>query len=125
MWPPCAPTQPIKISVHCVKEKLTLTQLLMLCVNGSLVRRRNHKTSHGFTLTNLSKRQECIPVGCVPAARRPYAGVCFQEGGCLLREGVCSGGVSAPGGWGVCLLPGGIPACTEAEPPREQNDKQV
>ena len=65
-------------------------------------------------------------------------------GGCLLLGGVCSGGdgvcsggmvsapggaasggVSAPGGvcfWGVsapggCLLPGGIPACTEADPP--------
>ena len=40
-----------------------------------------------------------------PAIHRPYAGVCFPGG-------VCSGGVSAPGGcvcsWGVvCLLPGG------------------
>ena len=25
--------------------------------------------------------QECIPVGCVPADRRPYAGVCFPGGG--------------------------------------------
>ena len=24
--------------------------------------------------------QECIPVGCVPAARRPHAGVCFPGG---------------------------------------------
>ena len=90
--------------------------------------------------------QECIPVGCVPAARWPYAGVCFPGG-------VCSqGGVSAPGGcllWGGllrgclllggCLLSGGlltlwgsapggvwsrgvwsggyIPACTEADTP--------
>ena len=53
-------------------------------------------------------KQECIPVGCVPAASRPYAGVCFPGGwrvsvpggGCLLLEG----GVSAPGG---CLLLGG------------------
>ena len=47
------------------------------------------------------------------------AGVCFQGDvsaprGCLLR-GVCSGGVSAPGG-GVGRG-GGIPACTEADPP--------
>ena len=68
--------------------------------------------------------------------------VCSRElgstpGGCLLLEGVCSGGgggsagggVSAPGGvpgsgGGGCLLlgdvwslEGGIPACTEADPP--------
>ena len=60
-----------------------------------------------FSLTYASKdshKQECIPVGCVPAARRPYAGVCFP-GGCLLW-----GCVSAPGGllWG-CLLRGGLP----------------
>ena len=55
------------------------------------------------------EKQECIPVGCVPAARRPYAGVCFPGGGgCLVRGvsaaggGVCSGG-SAPGG---CLVSG-------------------
>ena len=81
-------------------------------------------------------RQECIPVGCVPAARRPYAGVCFRGGGCLLQGGVWSGGVCGPGGGGlvrgcVCVCSGGggvgIPACIEAEdpPPREQNDKQV
>ena len=29
----------------------------------------------------IDNEQECIPVGCVPAARWPYAGVCF-EGGC-------------------------------------------
>ena len=56
--------------------------------------------------------QECIPVGCVPAAHWPYAGACFSWGG-----GVCFWGVSAPGGvsaalggvcfWGGCLLPGG------------------
>ena len=34
--------------------------------------------------------------------------------------GICAGGVSAPG---EGLLPGGIPACTEADPPCEQNDK--
>ena len=72
-----------------------------------------------------SDKQECIPVGCVPAARRPYAGVCFPGGG------VCSGG-SGPGGVcsGGCVCSrgagGGIPACSEADPPPlEQNDKQV
>ena len=77
-------------------------------------------------------KQECIPVGCVPAARRLYAGVCFPGGGvcsrggvclggsaprgrgCLLPGGICSGG-PAPGG--VCSRGGGIPACTEADPP--------
>ena len=78
--------------------------------------------------------QECIPVGCVPAARRPYARVCFPGGG-PGPGGVPGPGGSAPGrGWGVgglvrgvCSWGGGIPACTEAEPPpsREQNDKQV
>ena len=46
-------------------------------------------------------QQECIPVGCVPAARRPYAGVCLP------------GGVSIPGGWfsipgGWFSIPGGV-----------------
>ena len=50
-------------------------------------------------------KQECIPVGCVPAVRRPYAGVCFPGGVCSTGEGGCllPGGLSAPGG---CLLPG-------------------
>ena len=56
-----------------------------------------------------NSRQVCIPVGCVPAARRLYAGVCFPVCVC------------------VCLLQGGgIPACTEAEPPHcEHNDRHV
>ena len=70
-------------------------------------------------------QQECIPVGCVPAAHWPYAGVCFPGGVSaprgLLWGCVCSGGVSALGGcllWGVsalgglcsggCLLWGGV-----------------
>ena len=65
---------------------------------------------------DVTSKQECIPVGCVLAARRPYAGICFPGG----WGGLLPGGVSAPGGW--CLLPGGllrggIPACTEADPP--------
>ena len=67
-------------------------------------------------------KQECIPVGCVPAARSPYAGVCFQggvsgPGGCVWSQGGVSGpgemclvlGVCGPGGvWsGGCLVWGG------------------
>ena len=70
-------------------------------------------------------KQECIPVGCVPAARWPYAGVCFPGdakkiqnkkipkknwGGGLVLGGMSGLGVSGPGG---CLVqgvsgPGGI-----------------
>ena len=78
--------------------------------------------------------QECIPVGCVPAARRPYAGVCFPGGvvpgpgvgcmsgpgvGCLPGPGVgClpGPGVSASSRGGLPCLGGyGIPAYTEAD----------
>ena len=53
--------------------------------------------------------QECIPVGCVPAARRPYAGVCFPGGSAWSRGGVWHPSMHwgrHPGG-GVCLVPGG------------------
>ena len=85
-------------------------------------------------------KQECIPVGCVPAARWPYAGVCFP-GGSLLRGvvcsrgGVCSRRLSAPGG---CLLPGvcsrgavcsrGVVsqhALRQTPPPRGQNHRRL
>ena len=57
------------------------------------------KSKHfNFKKKNQNK-QECIPVGCVPAARRPYAGVCFPAG---------RGWVSAPGGGGYGLVPGGV-----------------
>ena len=52
-----------------------------------------NNNSSSNTWINLKKKQnkqECIPVGCVLAARRPYAGVCFPGGD------VCSRGVSAP-----------------------------
>ena len=54
----------------------------------------------------ILKRQDCIPVGCVPSARWPYLPACSApggvcSGGCLLPGGVCSRGVSAPRG-GVC-----------------------
>ena len=76
--------------------------------------------------------QECIPVGCIPATRRPYAGVCFPGGfglGGVWSQGVSGPGVgSAPGGgclvWGGCLLPGGgIPACTEADPVNRMTER--
>ena len=52
----------------------------------------------------LQLEQECIPVGCVPAARWPYAVVCFLGGVCP-GAGVCSqGGLS----WGGGLLLGGL-----------------
>ena len=47
-----------------------------------------------------SGKPECIPVGCVPAARRPYAEVCFPGGGCLIR----GGGLPGLGG---CVQSGG------------------
>ena len=52
--------------------------------------------------TKLYFKQECIPVGCVPAARRPYAGVCFRGGVGSPSRG---GWVLHPGGW--VLHPGG------------------
>ena len=61
--------------------------------------------------------QECIPVGCVPAARRPYSGVCFPGGGSAWSGGVlpgrgvvpCSGEGGSPWSGGVCLVQGGLP----------------
>ena len=55
-------------------------------------------------------QQDCIPVGCIPPACWPYLPACTAQG----WVGVCFWGMSARGG---CLLPWGIPACTEADPP--------
>ena len=80
----------------------------------------------------LALQQECIPVGCVPAARRPYARICFRGG--LLPGGSALGGVPGPGGvcsqGGVCVsAPRGVVVSQHAlrqnPPPCEQNDKQV
>ena len=49
----------------------------------------------------------------------PGGAGCLLPGGVSAARGVCSRRVSAPGGGG------GIPACTEADPPCEQNDRQV
>ena len=48
-------------------------------------------------------KQECIPVGCVPAAHWPYAAVYFPGGVCLVWGGLLlRGGLPGPGG----CLPG-------------------
>ena len=61
-------------------------------------------------------KQECIPVGCVPAARGPYAGVCFRGGVLHPGGGSPAGGVLHLGGGGAPSGGGyGIPACTEAD----------
>ena len=59
-------------------------------------------------IPEIINKQECIPVGCVPAARWPYTAVCSRggvcSGGCLLQRG---GGAWCEGGcqlWGECLL---------------------
>ena len=51
-------------------------------------------------------------------------------GGCLVQGMSAPGGVSGPGGAWSGGLPGpgegvGIPACTEADPPCEQNHRQL
>ena len=54
--------------------------------------------------SEMLTEQECILVGYVPEARRPYAGVCFPGWGLVLG----GWGVSSPGGsGGGGLLPGG------------------
>ena len=69
----------------------------------------------------------CSPGGFAPGwgvcsggVSAPSGGVCSGRvcllGGCLV-QGVSVLGVSAPGGRGVSALGGGIPACTEADPP--------
>ena len=92
----------------------------------------------------LYLKQVCIPVGRVPAARRPYAGVYFPGGGSSPSGGgvLHPGGFSIQGGFSIrggspsrgspsrgvlhpgggfsirgVLHPGGygIPACTEAD----------
>ena len=94
----------------------------------------NHRSDLCLKEQTIEKilEQECIPVGCVPATRWPYARVCFWGGvcsggagvcsrGCLLRGGVCSGGVCSRGGGGWC----GIPACTEADTPPLLTESQT
>ena len=51
------------------------------------------------------KIKVCIPVGCLPAARWPYPGVCFPGGGGFAPRGSLHRG-AGPGG-GVCSGGGG------------------
>ena len=96
---------------------------------------------------NVKKKQDCIPVECVPPARWPYPRMLCAGGMCLLPGGTCSWGLPAPGecacSQGECLLPGGctcsqggacsggclllggIPACTEADPPWTESHTPV
>ena len=54
------------------------------------------------------QRKDCIPVACIPPAHWRYLPVCSALGGCLPGPGGC-----------------GIPACIEADPPREQNHRRL
>ena len=91
----------------------------------------------------MRHQQECIPVGCVLSAavalcwrgEGAWSRGCLVLGGLVLRDsgpggvawswegpwswgGLVRGGPGLGGWWGVCLvLGGGIPACTEADPP--------
>ena len=72
----------------------------------------SHVTWKVYPLLTTTK-QECIPVGCVPADRRPYAGVCFPGGGSSIwggfsiRGGSSSGGGSPSSQGGFSIQPGG------------------
>ena len=131
----------LRCRTHGCSKSWSKITVHFIWVSNQIIENANH---HSLI---VKEEQECIPVRCVPAARRPYAGVCFPGRGCLLRGGVCSGGVCSGGvsalGGGGCLLHGGaglggrgwsggvwswgggIPACTEADPHCEQNDRQV
>ena len=72
------------------------------------VARLHSSRMHTAHLLTVSPSMHCAGGVC------SWGGVCFwgmsASGGCLLpRVGVCF--------WGMCLLPGGIPACPEADPP--------
>ena len=114
-------------------------------------RMRSSRMRTGRSLTvcrSLLPGGGLLPGGCLFPGGSALGGSA-PGGWCLLWGGVCSGGggvgVSAPGGSdprgggrestpGGCLLGGvgfcsqggcGIPACTEADTPREQNDRHV
>ena len=66
----------------------------------------------GFTVNSDNKyKQDCIPVGCVPPARRPYLPACCGPGGVPVPGGCTWSGYLVPGGvpgpGGVYLVPGG------------------
>ena len=61
---------------------------------------------------NSVTKQECLPVGCVPAAHWPYAGVCYRGGSLVWGGGsLVWGGLPGPGesAWlGASLVPRGL-----------------
>ena len=77
----------LRCRTHGCSKSWSKITVHFIWVSNQIIENANH---HSLI---VKVEQECIPVRCVPAARRPYAGVCFPGG-------VCSGGrgVSAPGG---------------------------
>ena len=88
-----------------------------------------HQGEGGLFLGVSSQGGLLLGRGCLLWGVPPPGGLLLGGllcGGDLLQEGLLLGGpplgdVSSGG----CLLWGGLPACTEADPPCEQNDKQV
>ena len=84
-------------------------------------------------ITERIDKQDCIPVGCVPPARRPYAPVWSSRGG----GGVPGPGEGVPGPGGGCtlvrgvyLVRGGLPGPRgilpgQVPPPCEQNHRHA
>ena len=91
-----------------------------------------HTTLFGWKLlltrmhSSRMRTTRLFPVS--PSMHCSWGGVCSQ-GVSALGRGVCFWVVSAPRGGGVCscVCSGGIgiPACTEADPPCEQNHRHV
>ena len=85
---------PVLINFTCVRAKFPVFSL-----SG---KSKNQIPCFPCAVATLKKdKQECIPVGCIPATRRLYSGVCFP-GGCLPGPGECLPGLEG----GVCLVPG-------------------
>ena len=59
-------------------------------------------------IPEIINKQECIPVGCVPAARWPYTAVCSGGGGMSAPGGVCSRGEGVPGARGAVSSAGSV-----------------
>ena len=81
-------------------------------VLAGILCRRSTRLSDGqfFSKCSYKMKQECIPVGCVPSQWQP------SPGGAVLPRGECASQGCAS--WGVvCFRGGGVPACTEADPP--------
>ena len=102
------------LKIHHLK-RLSCRLSLQASTTWGLTFTNPHKCQGEWYLQSSYSKQECIPVGCVPAARWLLSG-----GGVSAPRGCAPGGVSAPGrGWargeGVsalggreCLLPGGV-----------------